>query len=76
MLVYEINITHKSTSFLVPKQIVTQVKELPKVCRLLQFARVTGADFEVNILEKKQGSDMVSVLPLLSSKTYRELDIL
>lgn len=73
---YEINITHKPASFLLPMQIVDRTKNLPKVCRLLQFARATGADFEVNILEYKKGSDKMSVLPLLSSKTYREMGIL
>lgn len=71
MLMFETKIGTQA-SFLV----VDRTKKPPKVCRLLQFARVTGCDFEVNIIETHPDNDKASILPLLSSKTYERLGLL
>ena len=77
MLMFEVNITRKSpNSFLETVQVITRETKPPRVCRLLQFAKETNSEFEVNILETIPGQTSVKVLPLLSSKIYRELGVL
>lgn len=77
MLMYEVSITKNNPgSFLEPTQIVSYEKKLPKVCRLLQYARETNSDFEVNAIEIHPEDNIAKSLLLLSSETYRELGIL
>ena len=78
MLMFEISITMPSGSFLncESSEIISIEKKPPKVCRLIQFAKETNSEFKVNILEMTPKGKTVKVLPLLSSKTYRELGVI